>query len=408
MQPCCSEGLKKHLPGVDELIGHFERLRPFVVRHANGFIKFPYCVPGGFYREQWDWDGFFTACHLASRTPFRPEYLKYWTLNALSAVLADGTVPARVRPEGPSPEYCSPRMKPFLAQGAELGARLLDEYEWVKDNYDTIVRNVTLRETANFIAEAGLFVWDDAVQSGAGNNPAVHTGHESGRSIIACDMNAFQYREYVALSRLAGKVGRRDDVALFAEKAAALKLSLNRILWDDGDESYWNLSTETGEWCKRVSYSNFVPLWAGLAPGDRASAMIRRYLWNDDHMLTRFGLRSLSGLDPEYNNVDTDESYPNWQGPIWPIANYFYFVGLMHYGFREEARELVRRLIKVYLRDIEFCGSLHKNYDADTGRPLSPSAARSSHAQEGGYIGWNLLLQDMIEMLDGRANLLEL
>ena len=74
----------------------------------------------------------------------------------------------------------------------------------------------------------------------------------------------------------------------------------------------------------------------------------------------------------------------------------------------DEARELVSRLTEVYLRDIEFCGSLHENYDAETGAPMAPSAAQSKHGLEGGFIGWNLLLEDMIEMLGGRPNLLEL
>jgi len=100
--------------------------------------------------------------------------------------------------------------------------------------------------------------------------------------------------------------------------------------------------------------------------------------------------------------------YSNWQGPVWPIANYFYFVGLMNYGFMTEARELVRRLVALYLRDIAFCGSLHENYDAETGQPLAPSVSQSRHGVEGGFVGWNLLLQDMIEMLDGHPNLLEL
>ena len=100
--------------------------------------------------------------------------------------------------------------------------------------------------------------------------------------------------------------------------------------------------------------------------------------------------------------------FSNWQGPVWPIANYFYFVALLQHGFRQEAAELVRRLTRLYLRDIAFCGSLHENYCAETGASLAPSAAQSKQGLEGGFVGWNLLLQDMIEMLDGRPHLLTL
>ena len=385
-----------------------ERLRPSVIKPANEFIKHPYCIPGGFYDQQWDWDGFFIASHLAARTPPQPQYLKWWALNVLASGLPDGDVAACISPEGPRSAHPSLRLKPFLAQGAELAARLLDDYGWIEDNYDEIVRISTRREATHFIKSCGLYAWDDAMQSGADNNPAIGNDPAAARTVAACDMNALLYREYLALARLAERLGRPDEQAGFAAKAAALLHAVNEHLWDATAESYWNLNAVTGQWCQRVSYSNFVPLWAGMVPAGRAQAMIRRYLWSDAHLLTPFGIRSLSRQDPDYNNLNMIIPFSNWQGPVWPIANYFYFVAMMNYGFCDEAAELVRRLTKLYLTDIGFCGSLHENYCAETGQPLAPSAAQSKHGQEGGFLGWNLLLQDMTEMLDGRPNLLEL
>lgn len=385
-----------------------ERLRPSVVKPADDFIKYPYCIPGGFYDQQWDWDGFFIASHLAARTPPQPQYLKWWSLNVLASVLPDGEVAACISPEGPRAAHPSLRLKPFLAQGAELAARLLDDYGWIEENYDEIVRISTRREATHFIESCGLYVWEDAMQSGADNNPAIGNDPAAVKAVAACDINAFLYREYLALARLAGHLGRHDEQTLYSAKAAALRQAMDDHLWDDKAESYWNLHVGTNQWCQRISYSNFVPLWAGMVPPARATAMLRRYLWNDEHMLTPFGLRSLSRQDPEYNNSNMIIPYSNWQGPIWPIANYFYFVGLMNHGFHGEASELVRRLTKLYLQDIEYCGSLHENYCAETGAPLAPSAAQSKHGVEGGFIGWNLLLHDMIEMLGSRPNLLEL
>jgi len=135
------------------LLVELERLRPQVTKPAQGFIKYPYCIPGGFYQQQWDWDGFFIATHLAGRTPPQPQYLKYWTLNFLSAALPDGEVSACVRPEGPTPGHASLWMKPFLAQAAELGARLLNDYSWVDENYPAILKIATRREASHFLPE---------------------------------------------------------------------------------------------------------------------------------------------------------------------------------------------------------------------------------------------------------------
>jgi alpha,alpha-trehalase len=392
----------------DILLRHFERLRPLVVKPANGFIRYPYCIPGGFYQQQWDWDGFFIATHLAGRTPAQPEYLKYWALNFLGAALPGGEMSACVSPGGPTPGHASLHMKPFLAQGAELGARLLGDRSWLAEHYESVVRIATRRETTHFHPGCGLFAWDDAMQSGADNNPAVGNDPASARRIASCDVNAFQWREYLALARIAADLGKPGDAEKFNQKAAALAAAVNARLWDAAAESYWNVDTRSGEMVRRVSYSNFVPLWACMVPADRARAMIRRYLWTEAHLLTPFGLRSLSKADPEYNNENIIIPYSNWQGPVWPIANYFYFAALTSYGFASEAQELVRRLVALYLRDIEFCGSLHENYDAETGAPLAPSASQSKSGLEGGFIGWNLLLQDMMEMADGRASLLAL
>ncbi len=391
-----------------ELLGHLERLRPGVIKPANNFIKYPYCIPGGFYDQQWDWDGFFIASHLAARNPPQPQYLKFWTLNVLASILPDGDVAACITPAGPRLGERSLRLKPFIAQGAELAARLLDDYGWVDEHFEEIAKIATRWETTHFIEAYGLFVWEDAMQSGADNNPAIGNDESALKTVMACDVNAFVYREYLALASLADCLGRGDDHVRYAAKAQALREALNTQLWDAEAESYWNRHALTGQWFKRVSYSNFVPLWAGMVPPERAQAMIRRYLWNERHMLAPCGLRSLSRQDPDYNNANTIIPFSNWQGPVWPIANYFYFVALLQHGFRQEAAELVRRLTRLYLRDIAFCGSLHENYCAETGASLAPSAAQSKQGLEGGFVGWNLLLQDMIEMLDGRPHLLTL
>lgn len=392
----------------EQLLHHLARLRPTVIKPGSGAIPYPYCIPGGFYDQQWDWDGFFIASHLAGRSPAQPEYLKYWTLNVLGSALPDGDMAACISPEGPRTGHASLRLKPFLAQGAELAARLADDYDWVAEHYDRIVEIVSRRDATHFLAEYGLYAWEDAMQSGADNNPAVGNDPTTNRKIAACDINAFIYREYLALSRLARCLGRHADEEMYAAKSADLYRAVNKHLWDAERQSYWNLDTESRRWRICVSYSNFVPLWAGMTGQENGAAMIGRYLWNEDHMLAPHGLRSLSRQDEEYNNRNIIIPFSNWQGPVWPIANYFYFVCLTRYGYREEADELVRRLTRLYLRDIDFCGSLHENYDAETGDPMAPSAAQSKHGLEGGFVGWNLLLEDMIEMLDGRPHLLEL
>jgi alpha,alpha-trehalase len=137
--------------------------------------------------------------------------------------------------------------------------------------------------------------------------------------------------------------------------------------------------------------------------------MIERYLWNKDHMLSDHGLRTLSKKDAKYNNKNIIILYSNWQGPVWPIADYLYFIGLKNYGFEREAAGLAETLGRLVLADIRACGSMHENYDADTGGPLAPTAVQSKDGVFTGFVGWNLLVLNMLQgVVEGKWLLLEL
>lgn len=112
-------------------------------------------------------------------------------------------------------------------------------------------------------------------------------------------------------------------------------------LWDDEAKSFWNLFRNTGFTYKRISYSNFVPfIQTGLVSEADGKEMIKRLLWNEEHLLATCGLRSLTKQDPDYNNENIIVPYSNWQGPVWPVANYLYFISLKNYGFDNECRQL--------------------------------------------------------------------
>ena len=384
----------------------FARLRPQVVRPGEGFLAHSYCIPCGYYQELWDWDGFFIAVHLAGRDDYGPQHLRDWALNFIDASDDRGYVPGCVTPRGPEGRHRAFQMKPLLAQGAELADRLCGDDALAGGCYEAIRRIATLREQTHRDRATGLFAWDSAMQSGADNNPALSNEPDERAAFLACDINAFQWREYLALARMANRSGRADDAAHFATRADELLAAVNRHLWSEEDASYWNIRRDTGLPVRRVSYSNFVPLWAGMADMEDARSMVCRYLWNDEHMLTPHGLRTLSAQDEDYNNANIIWPYSNWQGPVWPIANYFYFVGLMNCGLVDEARELTRRLAMLVLADIDSCGAMHENYHADTGVPLAPTAEQSPAGRDGEFVGWNLLMEDMLDMLNGGTNTL--
>lgn len=324
----------------DPLLAQFraqlENLEPQVIRPAEGLLQHDFCVPGGYYNELWDWDGFFIAVHLAGRGQYGPRYLQSWALNFLDAADPTGYVPGCITPQGPETGHRSFQMKPFLAQGVELAGRLFGDDTWSSHRYDQLCRIATRRESTHRDEVTGLFVWDTAVQSGADNNPALSNDPAERETICACDLNAFQWREYLALSRLADRLGRRKDSQRFAERADILRRAVAMQLWSGPDGTFFNRRRGGGDFCRHITYSNFVPLWAGMVPPDRAETMIDRYLWNEQHLLSPFGLRSLSRQDAAYKQREHHPPVLQLAGPDLADRQLF----LLH---RPDARRPPRR-----------------------------------------------------------------
>jgi alpha,alpha-trehalase len=164
---------------------------------------------------------------------------------------------------------------------------------------------------------------------------------------------------------------------------------------------FFNIRRDNGEAVRHISYSNFVPLIEDVVTRAEARKMIRRYLWNPEHMLAPYGLRSLSKQDAGYNNVSMINPYSNWQGPVWINANYLFFIALKRHGFDGEAKQLSAMMGRLVLADIQTWGSMHECYHAETGAGLAPTPEQSKDHVFEGFVGWNLLVQDMLQCESG-------
>ncbi|MCP4711184.1 MAG: hypothetical protein GY869_21400, partial [Planctomycetes bacterium] len=299
-----------------QLALEFDKLRPQVVLPAKGCLKYDYLVPGGYYNEMWDWDGYFIGCHLASRSKKDSVYLKWLVLNFLNLMDDQGYIPGCITPQGPEEGHRRFALKPFLAQSAYWAAKKLDDFEWVKEGYNDQKKVIAYRENTQLDQQYGLFFWNHAIQSGADNNPAVGNDHTDRDMIFSCDINTYQLREYLSMTKIAESLNRKEDADLFQNKAWLLEQAIQKYLWFDRDFSYYNVRRDTGQAIKRVTFSNFLPLIQKLPSPQDGSRMINKYLWNETHLLSPYGLRSLSRQDKDYNNDTIITPCSNFQGPV--------------------------------------------------------------------------------------------
>ncbi len=362
-----------------------------VKRHAKGALKYDYLVPAGPYEEQWDWDAFFVGMSLLSDIPSEAIYLRNWALNYLNyANPKTGFTPGLLTPQGRDKRLN--HIKPFLAQGIYFASQNLKDFSWVRPYWKRLERSVTYRERYLWSTRYDLGMWYNSMESGADNNPASHY-HPNG-SVVSVDLNAFLYREYTAMSMIAHELGKGSAERRFKRKADAIQRNMNRYLWNAKQHSFYNRNNRTGEWIICDSYSNVVALWAGIAPQKNGRAMIRNIVLNPNKLWARWGIRTLSKQDPRYNNKNIIKPYSNWQGPVWPIANYIAMHALLNYGFQKAAKVLAQRIVTLCLRDIDRTGGMHENYHADTGRALA-----APH-----FVSWNLLVAQMMEQANTKMN----
>jgi len=380
------------------LTADFARLAPQTVRPAKGHLRFPYLIPAGYYDQMWDWDGFFIGAHWANQNSADAKLLRDWVVSFASSADASGYVAGCITPSGPRPLFGKFAMKPFLAQGALLAAAQLNDYEWLRPVWPQMRLILDYRRKTQFDEHWGLWFWDNAMQSGADNNAALSNDAKDRSAILAVDASVWAMREYRAMAVLAARLGYPDQAGAYREQAKATKKAILKNLWSKDDAIFFNRRRDDGQWIRVISWSSFVPLADGMLPQKDAERMILGHLMNIAEMQSPLsGYRSLAKNDPAYNNKAIINPYSNWQGPVWVNANYLDWIALRRYGFREQSKWLAETIAAMLRRDIAQWGSMHEDYDAETGDGLAPTQEQSPGGKFAGFVGWNLLAQDMLQ-----------
>lgn len=375
----------------------FAKLAPQTIRPASGYIRYPYLIPAGYYNQMWDWDGFFIGTHWANQSADNAKYLRDWVLSFASSADPGGYVAGCITPTGPRPIFGKFAMKPFLAQGAVVAAEQLHDYEWIRPVFPAMVKIAQYRRKTQFDDRWGLWFWDNAMQSGADNNPALSNEQKDESAILAVDASVWAMREDRAMALIARKLGYGELANKYREQAGDTRKAILKHLWSKDDAIFLNRWRDDGKFIHVIAWSSFVPLADGMLPQKDAERMIREHLLNAAEMRSNFGFRSVAKSDPDYNNQAIINPYSNWQGPVWINANFLDWIALRRYGFSAESKQLAETLAAMLRRDIAQWGSMHEDYDAETGAGLAPTPAQSPNGKFAGFVGWNLLAEDMLQ-----------
>ena len=350
-----------------------------IVKPPQGLLHYPYLVPSGPYYELFDWDSYFMGVGLSYDHQGKPlatsveDFLSFVGQNAAYP----GYTPREIAPTAfwALPEMC----KPFLAQAAYRASLAMDSVEWLRPWYHRLADTIHFWEDTRQQPN-GLFVWFDGVESGVDNNPAV--SDRPALSTEGVDLQCYLYREYEAMAILAQELGHARDAAEYRNKAAALRQRIQTLMWSPSAGAYLNIDARTGKQIDILTWTDFVPLWAGVATQSQAKRMIEQHLLNPREFWTPYGIRSLAPSQALYDPV-----HGYWRGPVWILTNYLLMHGLMNYGYPKQAIQLARNTQNLLIRDLKATGGMNECYNPGTGKPEG----------DGHFVSWDLLAEHMLE-----------
>jgi hypothetical protein len=181
----------------------------------------------------------------------------------------------------------------------------------------------------------------------------------------AVDLNCMLVKETNALADMAEELGYKDESQTWRQKAKTRAELVNKTFWDEETGFYYQVDKKDHDFTfknendlKRQEIIGFLPMWAGIASKERA-AILMKTLTDTSKFWRKYGVPSLAADDSYYN----PKGY--WNGPVWVEWDYFIMDALIQYGYKDEAKELVKRVAANMVAQLKKDHNLWEFYSPD-------------------------------------------
>ena len=165
--------------------------------------------------------------------------------------------------------------------------------------------------------------WKDSFDSMFHSN-----GELAAAPIAPCEIQAYVYGALRGASTLAAAVGKPQRASDLSAAATALFEQFDEMFWNDQIGTYVLALDGAKRPCVVRSSNAGHALFAGIAPRDRAAAVVRSLM--SPESFSGWGIRTIATPEARYNPM----AYHN--GSVWPHDNAMVAAGFARYGFRNE------------------------------------------------------------------------
>lgn len=222
---------------------------------------------------------------------------------------------------------------------------------------------------------------------------------------LPIDLNSYLYKYELDFSQAAEILENREEAKYWKEKAEARKKEM-QIMWDNDEGFFYDYGYGFEKIGHYFSLASFTPLWAGIATPEQAKRALKHLpKFETDYGLTIGAEMSLarpidlSKIQRRYHPAIEEIIKPKqWDYPnIWSPLEYLTVIGLLRYGFVEEAKRVMTNSVKTHARLFRKYKTFFEKIDGKTGEP---SVGYAYAMQEG--FGWtNAVFYRYLQILDG-------
>lgn len=397
---------------------------PDCVHKPDGLLKYDFVTPSygvkagaddkaeiaersltGHYLQMYDWDACFFS-QVAPRVGVS-GLSRSVVANFLSLSDKDGFVPRTISPQRiwDNGDMC----KPFLAQTLLRSLKADSALGEAKSSVNGLLANLDCY-LSYFVQhrrhETGLYHWRNVLESGVDDNFALLFPIEAAKGenedianfpdgrLLATDLSSYLAVEFDSMSELAEMAGNAPSQERFKKLSTELKSKIDDLLWDNELKMWVNFDPKTERRNRFRAWTGLAPALMGVASSDKIHQAIEHNILNEEHFLRPAGLSSVAASEPLYNQSKRGlygrVICSNWQGPMWVLPNGMAVRALLNEGYKKEAENLSLRVVRTLADDLERNGTLHENYNADTGQPLFAPQ----------FMSWNILALEMMDLLE--------
>lgn len=351
---------------------------------------YTFTIPSRYeYRHQWLWDSCFHAIVLrhfdtaAAEEELRslvasqhsdgmiPHESKFNILGKMLPITSRITQPAFVA-RAVLDVYRKSRNKEFLA---DIFPQLQRYHVWLEKEREA--NNVLNVVDCNESGEDNSVIWDDDYVLSAHKTylrwfPTYvplfpHLG--ALKSVTATSVYADALE---CVAGIAGILGEGRLSSSYGKRRTAVVAAMGKTFKRD-DGVYYSL-TRAGKPILYKTHSIFSPLFAGAVAKKEAKKLVEEHLLNEKEFWTSFPIPTVAANEPKFNPTWY------WRGPMWVNINWMLHRGLLRYGFKAVAAELLEKTIAIVKKS-----GFREYYNPLTGEGLGAK-----------QFGWSTLVADMM------------